>query len=283
MPSKPRVIDSHAYCLPPRLRDPRVRLPAAEAAVARAIHRHKDGAWVLPLSAPEAIERSMSRCGIDASALISFPWATPALCAETNDFTLERARARPDRFYAVCSVQPAKAGHLAEARRALDAGAVGIKVNPEWQGWTLDDGKTNRLMRLLADRGAYLLTHVDQPFRRSNASPAQLLALARAHPRTRIVAAHMGGLLPFYEKLPWIRPALKNVWFDTAVSETLDTVRWAVERGLGRRILFGTDHPFNTPHDQATVLARVKALGLPRAVLADILGGNYARLLGKSE
>lgn len=280
MPKKPSVIDTHAYCLPPRLRDPRARLPASEAAVARAIHRHRDGGWVLPLSAPEAIERSMRRCGIDASALIAFPWATPALCAENNDFVLAQARAFPGRFYAVCSVQPAKAGHLAEARRALNAGAVGIKINPEWQGWTLDDGKARRLMGLLADSGAYLLTHVDQPFRESRTSPARLLALARAHPKTRIVAAHMGGLLPFYEKLPWIRPALENVWFDTAVSETLDTVRWAVERGLGRRLLFGTDHPFNAPHDQATVLSRLKKLGLPRAVLANVLGGNYRRLLG---
>lgn len=281
MPSNHKIIDSHAYCLPPRLRDTKARLPASESAVTKAIHRHKDGAWVLPLSAPAIIARSMSRCGIDASALIAFPWATPALCVENNDFVLETARAAPKRFYAVCSVQPAGAGHLAEARRALDAGAVGIKINPEWQGWTLDDGKARRLMGLIADAGAYLLTHIDQPFRRSNASPAALLSLARAHPDTRIVAAHMGGLLPFYEKLPWIRPVLKNVWFDTAVSETLDTVRWAVERGLGRRLLFGTDHPFNAPHDQATVLTRLKRLGLPKGVLADILGDNYGRLIGR--
>lgn len=280
MPSKLRIVDTHAYCLPPRLRDHRARLPRSEAAVAKAIHRHPDGSWVLPRSSPERIIESMERCGIDLSVLVAFPWTTPALCAENNDFILDAARREP-RFRALCSVQPARSGHLDEARRCLDAGAIGIKVNPQWQGWALDDGKADRLLRLIAEREAYLLTHVDQPFNHSSASPAALLALARRHPRTRIVAAHMGGMLPFYEFLPRVGAALKNVWFDTAVSETLDTVRWAVQRGMAGKILFGTDHPFNNPHDQATVLRRLKALGLPKPALAAILGGNWRRVAGR--
>ena len=271
------IIDSHVYCLPPRLRDPLVRLPASEAAVRTAIHRHPDGPRVLPFSSPESIGRSMKAGGIYRSVFVSFPWYEPRLCAENNDFVLSQARDLG--FWAVCSVQPARLGWKEEARRCLSAGAVGIKVNPAWQGGALDDPSVLRLAGLVEQENAFLLAHTDQPTRDSSASPARLLELARRRPRTRIVAAHMGGLLGLYADLPWIKPLLKNLWFDTAVSETMRMVGWYVQAGLAGRLLFGTDYPFNACHSQSKVLARLRGLGLGKASEASVLGGNFLKLL----
>ncbi|MFA6316413.1 MAG: amidohydrolase family protein [Elusimicrobiota bacterium] len=272
------IIDSHVYCLPPRLRDHAVRLPASEAPIRSAIHRHPDGHWVLPLSSPESILRSMDKAGVDRAVLVSFPWADPSLCSENNDFTLLQARNR--RFWAVCSVQPFKPGWDREARRCLAAGAVGIKVNPSWQGGSLDDPAVLRLASLVEEQGAFLLVHTDQLFRDSRSSPARLLELARRRPETRIVAAHMGGLLGLYADLARIKPCIKNLWFDTAVSETMRMVSWYADAGLTNRLLFGTDYPFNGCHSQAKVVERLRKLRLGRTAEAGVFGGNLLKLLG---
>lgn len=272
------VVDSHVYCLPPRLRDPGVHLPASEAAVAKAIHEHHDGGWVLPLSAPEAILKSMEESLIDASVLVSFPWAESSHCRENNDFILEQRAKRAERFMAVCSVQPLRAGALEEAERCLKAGAIGIKINGGWQGYELKDDVVGALARLIREKGAFILCHIDQPFRNSPTSPAHLLELARKNPGTRFVAAHMGGLLGLYGELPDIKPALSNVWFDTAVSDTVEMVRYYVSAGLEDKILFGTDHPFNHCHSQKLVRDRLEALGLGAAAQDKIFSGNLKRL-----
>jgi predicted TIM-barrel fold metal-dependent hydrolase len=281
MPASDLAVDSHVYCLPPRWRNARARLPAAESAVRKAFYAHPDGSWVLPLSSPEAIAASMKRSAIARAALVGFPWAGAALCEESAAYVLEQARREPKRYWAVCPVQPRDAGHLAAARRWLDAGAVGLKVNAQWQGFALDDRRMDGLAKLAARRGAYLLLHIDQPTGESQASPARLLALARRHPKTRIVAAHMGGLLGLYAKLPWIGRALRNVWYDTAVSETLETVRFYAELGLSDRVVFGTDFPFNLVHDQKTVKTRLLKLGLERRALRAVLSRNYLSLVGR--
>lgn len=272
------IVDTHAYCLPPRLRDIKAGLPAADHIIAKAIHRHPDGGWVLPMSSPERIRASMRDAGIDRSVLIAFPWASASLCRENNDFILAEAEAAPRLFDAVCSVQPKDPRFLAEARRCLDAGAVGIKINPAWQGYSLDDARLDKLLALVARKGAYLLTHIDQPFRISPTSPGHLVRLAARNPKARIVAAHMGGLAGLYASFGSTAKALKNVWFDTAVSETMEFVSYYCQSGLADRVLFGSDYPFNYCHSQKTVLQRLRKLRLGHKSETAILGGNWLRL-----
>jgi uncharacterized protein len=273
------ILDAHVYCLPPRLRDPGVRLPETEAPVLDALHRHPDGPTALALSAPDAIVRSMAASGVGGALLVAMPWTDPALCRETNDYLLGLG-ASDSRFRAICAVQPAAAGWREEADRCLAAGAVGLKVNPAWQGYDLDGPEMDALAAHLAGGKAFIMCHIDQAYKPSRTSPARLYALAPRHPRTRFLAAHMGGLLGLYNLRPENRAALANIWYDTAVSQTLRMVSFYVEAGLSERVVFGTDYPFNHCHDQETVVDGIRELRLPAATESAIFSGNLERLIG---
>lgn len=271
------MIDAHVYCLPPRLRQADVRLPASERSIQEAIHRHPEGPYALALSAPEAILASMDHSGIQCSVLVAFPWADPELCRENNDYILGTA-AGNERFLAICSVQPTSPAALQEMSRVVHAGAVGIKVNPVWQKFALDDPRMDELALAVQSTQAFLMLHVDQPYKTSPASSARLYALARKHPGLRILAAHLGGLLGLSALHPPVARTLANVWYDTAVSSTLEMVRWYCQAGLADKVILGTDFPFNHSHSQKQVVDVIRGLGLDRDHWWSLSGANFSRL-----
>jgi len=266
-------IDSHVYCLPPRLRKS-MELPDCEHQVRRAIHDHPEGDHALSLSSPEAILSSMDRCGLDYVLLVAFPWKDPKLCRETNDFLLNLI-ARQKRFHCLCAVQPADKNFTKEADRCLRAGALGLKINPIWQGNELDGPEFDELAVFAGEAGVPVMTHVDQSYKKSSASAAALLKIAKRHPETKFLAAHLGGLLGLYAQHLPIRKAISNIWFDTAVSSTMQMVEFYVQSGLEDKVLFGTDFPFNHCHNQSEPLAAFHKIGLSKKIADKILHGNY--------
>lgn len=272
------ITDSHVYCLPPRLREASSNFSTENLQVARAIHGHPDASWVLPLSSPSEITRSMASSGISRSILVSFPWATQDLCSENNEFIMQACKADPE-FLGICSVQPLDNGWRKEADRCAADGAVGIKVNGAWQGFELDCAAMDSVALWAGRNNKFIMTHVDQAFRKSPTSAAHLLALAERHPNTRFLAAHLGGLLGLYAPLSNMASRLQNIWFDTAVSATLYMVRMYIEAGLEKKVVFGSDFPFNHSHSQAQVLSGIRALGLASDMERAILSENIELLL----
>lgn len=91
--------------------------------------------------------------------------------------------------------------------------------------------------------------------------------------------AHWGGGLLFYDLMPEVRAALRNVYYDTAASSYLydpSVFRIASQLIGHERILWGTDYPLLS---QAKFLTRVRSCGLSKAEEQAILGDNAARLL----
>jgi len=274
------IIDSHVYCLPPRLADPEVNLASSEEIITAAIHRHPEGPYALSLSSPKAISQSMEQSGIDRAVLISLPWFSGELCHENNAFLLDTV-AKDNHFMAVCAVQPLKSDWLKEAESCFESGAVGLKVNPSWQGYALDGSEMEELSSYVSEKNKFLVVHVDHPYRKSLSSPANLYQLLRARPQTRFVAAHMGGLLGLYVFHPPVAETLKNVWFDTAVSSTLKIVRFYVEAGLSEKIIFGSDFPFNHSHSQRQVLEGLLSQNFDRSMGEAMLSQNLLDLIRK--
>ena len=276
------VIDAHVYCLPERLADPAVKLPARERVIMGAIHKHPEGRLALSRCSTKAILASMRKSGIARSVLVSFPWAGQELCIENNNHIIT-AVAENASFLAICSVKPGGKGWLVEAERCLANGAVGIKVNPSWQGCELDGPEIGELAEFIETKNSMLMIHIDHPFRYSKASPAGLLTLAAKYPRTKILAAHLGGLLGLYTLHQPIAGLLGNVWYDTAVSSTLELVKYCVEAGLEKKIIFGSDFPFNHSHSQSQVLDGIRKLGFGEKAESLILERNFLNLIKKGQ
>ena len=82
---------------------------------------------------------------------------------------------------------------------------------------------------------------------------------------------------------PW-RHYFEKLYFNMAGRELgMDTVRCALTNISPKKMLFGTDWPFNYDNDPAGArqyIADIRALDLPGEETEAMLGGNGARLLG---
>jgi predicted TIM-barrel fold metal-dependent hydrolase len=273
------IIDSHVYCLPPELRDSDLKLAASEKLIHSAIYQHPEGPDSLMLSSPESILKSMQENHIDISLLIPFPWSTPQLCEKNNEYLNQLARHHPE-FLWVFSLQPQDSKWQEIAEKYVQKGAVGIKVNPAWQGFELDGSEMSRLAKWVTDKNIFIMVHVDHPFKKSPASPAHLYSFVKRHPKIKILACHMGGLLGLYALHKPVAKVINNIWFDTAISSTLPMIQWHLEAGLKNRIIFGSDYPFNHSHSQLQVINGIRKLKLTAECEKAIFETNFFKLVG---
>jgi hypothetical protein len=109
----------------------------------------------------------------------------------------------------------------------------------------------------------------------------QIYTLAQTFPENRIILAHWGGGILFYNIMKkQTKEILKNIWYDTAASPFLfDPAIYdmAVVAGVIEKVLFGTDFPLLTPDryyrdlDNSHITPRQKEM---------ILGENSGLLFG---
>ena len=111
-------------------------------------------------------------------------------------------------------------------------------------------------------------------------SLAGLYELLKTFPVNRIVLAHWGGGIFFYELMKKeVRRVLSNVWFDTAASPYLyrpDIYRISGEIIGFDRILFGSDYPLIKP---GRYLKEIESAGLAKKTIDKITGKNALKVL----
>ena len=108
----------------------------------------------------------------------------------------------------------------------------------------------------------------------------QIYDLVGRFAENKIVLAHWGGGIFLYHLLKKaVADRLKNVWFDTAASPFLyrpEVYRYAADLAGIDKILLGTDFPLLKP---VRYFNELKASGLTADEIAQVCGGNAARLL----
>jgi predicted TIM-barrel fold metal-dependent hydrolase len=240
------------------------------------------------MATTEMLLASMDADGIDVSVACAFGWSDQMLAADCNDYLIDAMRRAPGRIVALAGIQPLAGDRaIAEALRCADAGMPGIgELMPHGQGYRLSDtALLAPLMEAVTERGLIVLTHTSEPVGhlypgKGNVTPAELEVFIRAFPRARIVAAHWGGGLPFYELMPEVHAAAANVWYDSAASLYLyrpDVFTLAARVAGPRKVLWASDFPLIS---QRRMLAYARASGLSDSELALALGGNAAAFLG---
>lgn len=280
--------------------------PEALAYLAEAVEREPYWAMLLGLhstsrhavvSADEGrVLADMDRAGIDCAVIQGEYYRRHESCVAANDRALALCRRHPERFLIFATVQPADDRALDEVRRCAAAGAVGIgELNPYAQGFTLDSPAFLRLAETCIDLNLPILLHVNEPVGRyypgKAVTPlAQYYEFALRYPELTIILAHWGGGLFFYELMPSVRQALRNVWYDTAASPllypTADIFAVALRCVHPRKILFGSDYPLplyprvSREPDLFAFLSEIMALDMAPDIRDDLLGHNSARLLG---
>jgi uncharacterized protein len=213
---------------------------------------------------------------VDARAFV-FPMHEPEGYPRANDMVIEEAGRADGRLIPFCRLDP-EDGPLAEAERALDRGARGIKLHPRAEQFTLDHPALEPVFALAGERRLPVLVHAGRGIPALGRHAVQ--ACGR-HPGMRLILAHAG-----ISDLAWIWRVADdhpNLFFDTSWWSPADVQALFALVPPGR-ILMASDAPYGSP-TWAAVMAGRNALqaGLDADQTRAVVGGQAARLADGEE
>jgi len=197
---------------------------------------------------PEQLLEGLHQAG--AGGAFVFPMHEPDGYPPANDMVLEVAAGSAGVLVPFCRVAPNDGDAAAEARRALAAGARGIKLHPRAEQFTLDHPAVRQLAGLAAERDMPMLVHAGRGI---PALGAHMVELAAEFPSARFILAHAG-----ITDLAWlwkVAPEHPNLLFDSSwwIGPDLQALFALVPPG---QIVFASDAPYG--HTLVSALAQLR-------------------------
>ena len=257
-----------------------------------AIDIHVHHSWTKLGERPDyQIERTRQlarQSGVDKVLLLTGGMdATPEELRERNDCTLRLMQSDPDFFLPAMYLCHEHGARIIkeEARRCAAAGMLAIKQGlyrvaevGASQRDLASDTSMDPILEVAAELDIPILFHAwykTVEVFQGELNGADVAALARRHPHTRIIMAHLTGVgrrgVQDVEDLP-------NVWVDTCGGwYDSEMVEYAVRHMGADRVIFGSDYP---GRDYAPQIGRVEGTDLPDEVKEKILWRNAAEVLG---
>ena len=274
------IVDAHTHLFPPEIEAERESFLARDAWFGEAFASPK-----ATFVTPEAMISSMEGAGIDTSVVVGWPWRDVAHCDWHNTFLADVSGTSHGRLPWMAIVNPVSPQALNQVIDAKAKGAVAIgELNADAQGFDWRDTDQLRPFAMTCiEADVPVMVHCSEPVGhlypgKGTATPEAIVAFATAFPELRIVAAHWGGGLPFYELMPELKIALANVVYDSAASTYLYdfAVFETVTRLVGpEKVLFASDYPVLK---QRRFLERVRQVDLDPASMEAILGANAVQM-----
>ena len=234
---------------------------------------------VAALEADETVERAV---------VFGFAFRDIGLCRYVNDYVIEKVKEYPEKLTGFL-VTPVRSGETAkEIERCVRLGLAGVgELFPEGQGFDLEDKAQMRtLAETCTELSLPLLLHANEPVGhyyagKTDVSLRQLETFVSDNGELKIILAHFGGGILFYETMKEIKEKFRNVYYDTAAAPFLyDSRIYRAVKALGlcEKILFGSDFPLLAP---SRYLPALEESGLDPKEKNLILTGNAQKLLGK--
>jgi len=207
-----------------------------------------------------AVVAALDAAGIDVAVWQGEYYRQHASCVARNHIVRQALRQAPTRLHAFVVVQPNHPDACDEIARGIAAGMCGVgELNPAAQGFSLRDAGFLRCAEYCARYAIPMLLHVNEPV--GSAYPGKVdiplvdcYEVAARFPELRLILAHWGGGLFFYEMMPNVARTLANVYYDTAAGSLIypDTAK-IVQVALTvapQKIIFGSDFPLKLPPTQ---------------------------------
>jgi uncharacterized protein len=218
----------------------------------------------------EQLTTSLDRIG--ARAFV-FPMHEPEGYSAANDMVIEEAGRSDGRLFAFCRLDPHDEA-LAEAERALECGARGIKLHPRAERFTLDHPGLASVFALADERRLPVLVHAGRGI---PALGRHAVEATGRHAGMRLILAHAG-----ISDLSWIwREAADhpNLFFDTSWWSPADVQALFALVPPGQ-ILMASDAPYGSPVWAAVMTTRnALQLGLDAEQAAAVAGGQALRIV----
>ena len=291
------IWDSHVHLFPPEIYRNWEKYAKRDRWFALLTEKPADGrgteeAWATPEEALACADAA----GVRGLVMQGWYWNDPGLMTLHNDFMAQAAKDHPGRLVPFAAINP-KFGEaaIAEVQRCAAMGFRGVgELGPGGNGYDFEDPDFLAVLDCARGLGLPVCIHCGEPV--GHPSPgkdltplAPLPEAAARFPDLKLILAHLGGGLPFYELNPRIRKKLANAVYDLAANPLLyhiRSVKAAVDLAGADRVLFGSDFPLLLypskcrEMDMTRFVRQVKEeSGLAPAELEQVLGGNVKRLL----
>ena len=235
----------------------------------------------------EDVIASLEAGTVDRAVVFGFAFRDIGLCRYVNDYVIEKAGEYPEKLTGFM-VTPVRGEETAkEIERCFRGGLAGVgELFPEGQGFDLEDkAQMRHLVDTCRELSLPILLHANEPVGhyypgKTGVSIRQLETFASNNPDLKIILAHWGGGLLFYETMSEIKEKFRNVYYDTAATPFLydsRIYRAAKALGLCEKILFGSDFPLLAP---SRYFPALEESGLDAGEKFLILGENAQKLLG---
>jgi predicted TIM-barrel fold metal-dependent hydrolase len=186
----------------------------------------------------DQLEQVMAKYGISRAFVFCLdePDRHPGFRA-ANDRTLAFAERSAGRLIPFVRLD-LNEGPLDEARRALDAGARGIKLHPRAQRFTATDERLGPVFELAAERRVPILMHAGRGL---PPIAEGLAALLERNPEATLILAHAG--IADLAQLAQTMAGRKGVLFDTSTWSPVDLLDF-YRRIPPEQVVYASDFPY---------------------------------------
>jgi len=235
----------------------------------------------------EDVVDSLEKNNFDKAVVFGFAFRDLGLCRYVNDYVIEKVKQFPDKLIGFAVVPPCGKETEKEIERCKDAGLKGVgELFPAGQGIDLNDKQcTDSIAQTCKRLNIPLLIHANESVGhnypgKTDITLKQLETFVLNYPDLKIILAHFGGGILFYETMKEIKDSFCNVYYDTAIAPFLyDSRIYSAVKALGlcEKLLFGSDFPVLSP---PRYMAALDESGLSDEEKQSILGGNVRKLLG---
>lgn len=233
----------------------------------------------------EVVEE-LEKSNFDKAVIFGFGFKDMGLCRYVNDYVIDSRKKYADKLIGFISLNPNDKNIENEIDRCMDQGLVGIgELFPYGQSFDISNKKEmNNFANLLIERDLPIIIHTNEPVGhyyagKTNTTPKEACEFASNFPELKIIFAHWGGGLLFYELMPEIKKQNKNVYYDTAANPFLYNKKiYEVVKDIGiiDKILFASDYPL-IPIE--TYIKELEESNLNKNEIDKIIGLNGKKLL----
>lgn len=236
------LIDFHTHAFPDKLAERALGVLSAKARMVPGTNGTIDSLLAV-----------MDRCGVDRAVVCNIA-TNPKQMFNVNNFAIETMHNYGDRLTPLGSINPQAERQSEEIERLHNAGIVGLKLHPDYMGFSIEDKIYDEIFDTAAELGMFIITHAGFDVASTAkiwATPDGILKRLARNPKTTFVCAHFGGNMMWTE----VEEKLlgKNLYIDTSMGIVEGLSRDQASRMLnkhdGERILFGSDCPWSDPRE----------------------------------
>ena len=249
-----KIWDSHVHIFPPEIYMNWEKYAKRDTYFADLTRKPENGkgteeAWA---NAEEALDCA-ENAGIYGLVMQGWYWNDIEILKYHNDYMSEKIKEHPERLKAFMCTNP-KFGDKAiyEIERCYKLGFAGVgELGPGGNGYDFEDPDFLNVLECAEKYSLPVNIHCGEPVGhqypgKDMTSLAPIPDIVMKHPDLKLILAHMGGGLPFYEMNPKYKGKFENVYYDTAANPLLyriESFRAVISMIGNKRLLYGSDFP----------------------------------------